>query len=86
MTAVIIMVHALEEPVARKKPPTSQIRLAIDVIDLAWTCAPHHGYRGGGAAGDYLSDLLRPLLQEDELSRQTQPAPPKPKRDKPSRP
>jgi hypothetical protein len=59
--------------VARKKPPTAQIRLALDIIELAWKCAPHHGYRGGGAAGDYLSDLLRPILQADEASRQSPP-------------
>ena len=58
---------------ARKKPPTSQIRLALDVIELAWKCAPHHGYRGGGAAGDYLSDLLRPILLADEDSRRDGP-------------
>ncbi len=61
---------------ARKKPPTSQIRIALDVIELAWKCAPYHGYRGGGAAGDYLSDLLRPTLVADEQSRQgASPAP-----------
>ena len=58
---------------ARKKPPTSQIRIALDVIELAWKCAPHHGYRGGGAAGDYLSDLLRPILLADEESRREGP-------------
>jgi hypothetical protein len=64
---------------ARKKPPTAQIRMSLDVIELAWKCAPHHGYRGGGAAGDYLSDLLRPILLADEESRQGRPLKPKPK-------
>ena len=72
------MAPSLDMPVARKKPPTAQIRLSLDVIDLAWKCAPHHGYRGAGAAGDYLSDLLRPILQADEQSRQS-PTPPPPK-------
>jgi hypothetical protein len=77
----------METTVARKKPPTAQIRLSLDVIDLAWKCAPHHGYRGAGAAGDYLSDLLRPLLQADEQSRQTPPAkPPAGSRPKGGRP
>lgn len=71
----------METTVARKKPPTAQIRLAKDVIELAWKCAPHHGYQGGGAAGDYLSDLVRPLLLADERSRQIgltdRPAPPR---------
>jgi len=63
---------------ARKKPPTSQIRMADDVIELAWKCAPHHGYYGGGAAGDYLSELLRPILLADEQSRQTASPPDRP--------
>lgn len=76
------MVALMDPPVARKKAPTSQIRLSLDVIELAWKCAPHHGYRGGGAAGDYLSDLLRPLLLADEASRRTgtAPAPKTPKK------
>ena len=75
------MPGTMEQTMARKKPPTSQIRIALDVIELAWKCAPHHGYRGGGAAGDYLSDLLRPILLADEASRQTGPTQP-PKRRK----
>jgi hypothetical protein len=71
-----------QSSVARKKPPTAQIRMALDVIELAWKCAPHHGYRGGGAAGDYLSDLLRPILLADEESRKS--GSPKPK-DSPKR-
>lgn len=64
------MAPAMGMTLARKKAPTAQIRLAIDVIELAWKCAPQHGYRGNGAAGDYLSDLLRPVLLADERSRQ----------------
>jgi len=75
------MPGTLERVMSRKKPPTSQIRIALDVIELAWKCAPHHGYRGGGAAGDYISDLLRPILLADEASRQGGPGtPPAPKR------
>jgi hypothetical protein len=73
----------IEPPVARKKPPTAQIRLSLEVIELAWKCAPHHGYRGGGAAGDYLSDLLRPILEEDERSRQSGRTAPGPKKGAP---
>ncbi len=76
--------HLLEVPLKMgrpKKAPTEQIRLAVDVIELAWKCAPHHGFRGSGAAGDFLSDLLRPILLADEQSRQSgvpdRPAPPK---------
>jgi len=64
-----------------KKAPTEQIRLAVDVIELAWKCAPHHGFRGSGAAGDFLSDVLRPILLADEDSRRAgsadRPTPPK---------
>lgn len=71
----------MERTVARKKAPTAQIRLSVDVIDLAWKCAPHHGYRGGGAAGDYLSDLLRPILLADERTRGGPALKPKPKKE-----
>ena len=81
-SSVAMLVQPLRKSsVARKKPPTSQIRMALDVIELAWKCAPHHGYRGGGAAGDYLSDLLRPILLADEESRRTGGS--KPKGNKP---
>jgi hypothetical protein len=36
----------------KKKPPTVQVRLSEDVVDLAWKIAPYQGYR---AAGDFLS-------------------------------
>jgi hypothetical protein len=46
-----------------KKPPTEQIRLASDVVAQAWRVAILKGYRSGG---DFLTDLLRPILDEME--------------------
>jgi len=46
-----------------KKPPTEQIRLPSDVVAQAWKVAALKGYR---QAGDFLGDLLRPLLLELE--------------------
>ncbi len=61
----------------KKKPPTVQVRLAEDVVDLAWKIAPYQGYR---AVGDFLSDYLRPLLQKLEAEqRSSKPIPSKPK-------
>jgi hypothetical protein len=76
------MVVMMERPMAKKKAPTAQIRISLDVIELAWKCAPHHGYRGGGAAGDYLSDLLRPILLADEATRHGQAQQPPKRRPK----
>jgi hypothetical protein len=61
----------------KKKPPTVQVRLAEDVVDLAWKIAPYQGYR---TAGDFLSDYLRPLLQKLEAEQRSgKPIPTKPK-------
>jgi hypothetical protein len=46
-----------------KKPPTDQVRIASDLVAQAWRVATMKGYR---AAGDFLSDLLRPILNEME--------------------
>lgn len=64
-----------QEPLAvgrPKKAPTTQIRLTEDVVDLAWKVAPYQGYR---SAGDFLSDLLRPLLQKMEADQRGQSLP-----------
>lgn len=46
-----------------KKHPTEQIRIASDVVAQAWRVAGMRGYRSGG---DFLTDLLRPILDEME--------------------
>ena len=60
----------------KKKPPTVQVRLAEDVVDLAWKIAPYQGYR---AAGDFLSDFLRPCFRSSkpssDLASRFQPSP-----------
>lgn len=67
-----------------KKPATAQVRIAADLVDQAWRIGALKGYR---QAGDFLTDLLRPLLSQmerelmAERSRQigpsTAPTPPK---------
>ena len=67
-----------------KKPPTEQIRIASDVVEQAWRVAILRGYRSGG---DFLTDLLRPILDEmerellSERAKQIGPRPRKPKAD-----
>lgn len=46
-----------------KKAPTDQIRIARDVVTQVWRVAALKGYRSGG---DFLTDLLRPILDEME--------------------
>jgi hypothetical protein len=64
----------------KKKIPTAQVRLAEDVIDLAWKIAPYHGHR---TAGDFLSEFLRPLLTKMEADQRAGKVPTRPKGDKP---
>jgi hypothetical protein len=46
-----------------KKPPTEQIRIARHVVEQVWRVAILRGYRSGG---DFLTDLLPPILDDME--------------------
>lgn len=55
---------ATQSPMGRpKKPPTEQIRIASHVVEQVWRVAILRGYRSGG---DFLTDLLPPILDDME--------------------
>ncbi len=70
------VLDAPKEMGRKKKAPTEPIRIASDVVELAWKVAPYSGYRGVGAAGDFLSELLRPILTRMEAEQRGQSAAP----------
>jgi len=65
-----MLAEALTEMGRKKKTPTTPVRLAEDVIDLAGKVAPYQGYR---LVNDFLSDFLRPLLVKMEEDQRTAP-------------
>ena len=65
-----ILADAPTEMGRKKKTPTTPVRMAEDVIDLAGKVAPYQGYR---LVGDFLSDFLRPLLMKMEEDQRTAP-------------
>ena len=64
MAVLELNAPAKQSPMGRpKKHPTEQIRIATDVVAQAWRVAILRGYRSGG---DFLTDLLRPILDQME--------------------
>ncbi len=63
MSAQLLDIEAPPQMGRPKKLPTEPVRIGADVLELAWRVAVHKGYR---QAGEFLTDLLRPLLSQME--------------------